>query len=233
MSLALIDRYLAINHPVWYRQKMTVRLASVLVILSSAFVALLIKFVYILGLGAPSCQMWNVHTKTLTVVLFILFSICTALNLIVYRQTPKFTSRMVITSEGEDIDWVELDDLGIESRSQTTSTIDSLVDYLSQSIQSTPMIHLDVNRRSDERNGDQSHSNFDYRGDLFRCNGLRERRFGFQFFRLSNYYWPVAVRQSDVDGPTRWRTESHSRVLRFTHFPDRKRRAKENVVMQN
>jgi hypothetical protein len=125
---------------------MTVRLASVLVILSSAFVALLIKFVYILGLGAPSCQMWNVHTKTLTVVLFILFSICTALNLIVYRQTPKFTSRMVITSEGEDIDWVELDDLGIESRSQTTSTIDSLVDYLSQSIQSTPMIHLDVNR---------------------------------------------------------------------------------------
>jgi hypothetical protein len=30
MSLALIDRYVAINHPVWYREKMTVSLASAL-----------------------------------------------------------------------------------------------------------------------------------------------------------------------------------------------------------
>ncbi|EFX73280.1 hypothetical protein DAPPUDRAFT_110001 [Daphnia pulex] len=152
MSLALIDRYVAINHPVWYRQKMTVSLASALVILSSAFIVLIVKFLYILGLGADaknSCQMWNVHTRTLAVVLVILFSICTALNLIVYRQTPNSddsTHRMEpMTAEGEGVEWVEFDDFGNESRiNQTTSAIGSLVDDLSASIRSMPVIiHLD------------------------------------------------------------------------------------------
>lgn len=147
MSLALMDRYVAINHPVWYREKMTVSLASALVILSSAFIVLIIKFLYILGLGAPiSCQMWNVHTKTLTVVLVILFSICTALNLIVYRQTPSSCltqqHRMATTAEGaEGVEWVEFDDFANEFRNQTTSGIDSVVDDLSTSLRSMP-IHL-------------------------------------------------------------------------------------------
>lgn len=156
MSLALMDRYVAINHPVWYREKMTVSLASALVILSSAFIVLLIKFLYILGLGADaSCQMWNVHTKTLTVILVILFSICSALNLIVYRQTPKCLSQTVsrltssnqtaITAEGEPIEWVEFDDFTNEFHNQTTlSAIDSVVDDLSPSLRSMP-VHLNVN----------------------------------------------------------------------------------------
>ncbi len=121
-----------------------------IVILSSAFIVLLIKFLYILGLGAPSCQMWNVHTRTLTAVLVVLFSICTTLNLIVYRQTPKclsqtlsrLTNQTAITAEAEDVEWVEFDDFTNEFRNQTTSAIGSLVDDLSTSIRS---IHLNVN----------------------------------------------------------------------------------------
>jgi hypothetical protein len=132
MSLALMDRYMAINHPVWYREKMTVSLACAIVTFGSALIALLIKFVYVLKPSSTLCQMWNVHTITLMTVLFLLISICTVLNWIVYRQTLKIQEHIAAAAaaEVENIEWVELDDFANKSRGSVA------LDDLSSNIQS-------------------------------------------------------------------------------------------------
>jgi hypothetical protein len=87
MLLALTDRYLAINHPLLHRAKMTNRLAVYLIIICSLLTVFLMKFVYIVRLGILRCEVWLVHTKINGVVLIILFTSCTVLNVIIYRQT--------------------------------------------------------------------------------------------------------------------------------------------------
>nr|CAH0103943.1 unnamed protein product [Daphnia galeata] len=121
MLLALADRYVAINHPLLHREKMTVRFASVVIIFSSIFTVFLLKFVYIVGLAPLRCELWLVHGEIILIFLTILFVLCTALNLIVYRQTRTLLceSRMICPSQDEDrrqiarvngpqIEWIEL-----------------------------------------------------------------------------------------------------------------------------
>ncbi len=87
MLLALTDRYLAINHPLLHRAKMTNRLAGCLIITCSTLTVFLMKFVYIVQLGSIRCEVWLVDIKVHAIILIILFSSCIVLNIIIYRQT--------------------------------------------------------------------------------------------------------------------------------------------------
>lgn len=87
MLLALADRYVAINHSLLHREKMTVRLASGIVFLSSILIIFLAKFVYIVGLAPLRCEMYLVHNKIILLIVVFLLILCTGLNIIVYRQT--------------------------------------------------------------------------------------------------------------------------------------------------
>jgi dopamine receptor D1 len=87
MLLALIDRYLAINHPLLHREKMTNRLACCLVVTCSILTVFLFKFIYIVGLGILRCEILLLHAKVASIFFMILFVSCTALNIIIYRQT--------------------------------------------------------------------------------------------------------------------------------------------------
>lgn len=51
-----------------------------------------IRHFFIVGLGTIRCEMWLVHIKIITLILAILFVSCTALNVIVYRQTKTHLS---------------------------------------------------------------------------------------------------------------------------------------------
>jgi hypothetical protein len=92
MLLALIDRYVAINHPLLHRKKMTVRLASVIVLLSSTLIVFLLKFIYIFDLAPLRCEVWLVHAKKILIILAIMFASSVTLNFIVYRQTKNHLS---------------------------------------------------------------------------------------------------------------------------------------------
>jgi dopamine receptor D1 len=87
MLLALVDRYLAINHPLLHREKMTNRLACCLIVTCSILTVFLLKFMYIVGLGILRCEILLLHVKMTSVIFIVLFVSCTAMNIVVYRQT--------------------------------------------------------------------------------------------------------------------------------------------------
>jgi hypothetical protein len=87
MLLALIDRYLAINHPLLHREKMTNRLACCLIVTCSILTVFLFKFVYLVGLGILRCEIFLLHAKILSILFMILFVSCTTMNIVIYRQT--------------------------------------------------------------------------------------------------------------------------------------------------
>nr|CAH0103948.1 unnamed protein product [Daphnia galeata] len=87
MLLALIDRYLAINYPLQHREKMTNRLACCLIVTCWILTIFLLKFVYIVGLGILRCELLLLHVKMTSVIFIILFASCTAMNIVIHRQT--------------------------------------------------------------------------------------------------------------------------------------------------
>ena len=93
MLLALIDRYFAINHPMLHRGKMTNRLACCLIVTSSILTVFLFKFIYIVGLGILRCEILFLHVKVASIFFVILFVSCTAMNIVVYRQTKILLSQ--------------------------------------------------------------------------------------------------------------------------------------------
>ncbi len=145
MLLALADRYVAINHALFHREKITVCFASVLIILSSISTVFLMKFVYILRLGRPlRCEMWLVHIKIMAVVLTVLFVACTVLTIIVHRQlkttgrqsrTPSPTTifddpHMAVVDIG-NVEWIELASTGNETTQTNTSEHSTIVRSMS------------------------------------------------------------------------------------------------------
>jgi hypothetical protein len=103
MLLALIDRYLAINHPLLHREKMTNRLACCLIVTCSILTVFLLKFVYIVGLGILRCELLLLHVRITLIIYMILFASCTAMNIVIYRQTKILLreSRTVETTRDE------------------------------------------------------------------------------------------------------------------------------------
>ena len=87
MLLALNDRYLAINYPLLHREKMTNTLACCLIVTCSILTVFLFKFVYIVRLGILRCEILLLQVKTATILFIILFGSCTAMNIVIYRQT--------------------------------------------------------------------------------------------------------------------------------------------------
>jgi len=101
--LALIDRYLAINHPMLHRRKMTAQFAGCLIITCSMLTVFLMKFVYIVQLGTIRCEVWLVDIKVHAIILIILFASCIVLNIIIYRQTKNLLreSRTLQTTQND------------------------------------------------------------------------------------------------------------------------------------
>jgi hypothetical protein len=87
MILALVDRYVAINFPLLHREKMTVRLASAILLMAAISLIFLLKFVYIARMSPLRCEIWLVHSKVLAFTILLLFVSCILLNFIVYRKT--------------------------------------------------------------------------------------------------------------------------------------------------
>jgi hypothetical protein len=157
MLLALGDRYVAINYPLLHREKMTVRFASVVIIFSSILTIFLLKFVYIVGLAPLRCELWLVHGEIILIVLTILFVLCTALNLIVYRQTRTLLceSRMICPSQDEDrrqiaringpqIEWIELATI---ENVLSNAAVSSTLTYENNSATVARSTSMHVNRR--------------------------------------------------------------------------------------
>jgi hypothetical protein len=139
MALALTDRYIAINYPVWYREKMIVSLAFVIVILSFVILILfLIKFAFIVGLGAVHCEMWLVYANTISTVLVLLFVCGVVLNFISYVQSKIFSreTAAIVSSpntindaviETENVEWIELTSTEIRSQRNEMKVIPSSI----------------------------------------------------------------------------------------------------------
>ena len=139
MALALTDRYIAINHPVWYREKMIVSLAFVIVILSFViFILFLIKFAFIVGVGALHCEMWLVYANIISTVLVLLFVCGVVLNFISYVQSKIFSreTAAIVSSpntindaviETENVEWIELTSTEIGSQRNEMKVIPSSI----------------------------------------------------------------------------------------------------------
>ena len=89
-ALALAEIYLAINHPLLHKRKMTPRLACYLTVFGSILTVFLLKFVNIVQLGNLSCKMWLFHVKMMATILIILLPSCIAMNITVHGQTQNF-----------------------------------------------------------------------------------------------------------------------------------------------
>lgn len=87
MLLALVDRYVAIKKPMWHRKKVTVRRVGCCLLLGSASVTFVLKFLYIFGLAPLRCEIRHIHNKVLGWIRIVLFTSCIIINFIVYRQS--------------------------------------------------------------------------------------------------------------------------------------------------
>ena len=89
LLLALVDRYAAIVHPLWYTKNATVRLAVLSQLIASLFISIIYKFAYIAQFIPLHCEIQVIQVKINTFTFLILFSSCVVAQIIVYRRTKK------------------------------------------------------------------------------------------------------------------------------------------------
>ena len=89
LLLALVDRYAAVVHPLWHKKKVTVRLAVFAQLGASISITVIYKFAYIAQCIPLNCVFQLIQLKIFVVILFILYSCCIVLQIIVYRRTRK------------------------------------------------------------------------------------------------------------------------------------------------
>ena len=89
LLLALVDRYAAIVHPLWHKEKVTVRLAVFSQLGASIFISIIYKFAYITQFIPLNCVFRLIQLKIVALILLILFLSCILLQIIVYRRTRK------------------------------------------------------------------------------------------------------------------------------------------------
>ena len=87
LLLALVDGYAAIVHPLWHKEKVTVRLAVFSQLGASIFISVIYKFAYIAQFIPLNCEMQLIQIKIITIIFLILFSSCIVLQITVYRRT--------------------------------------------------------------------------------------------------------------------------------------------------
>ena len=86
-ALALAEIYLAINHPLLHKRKMTPRLACYLTVFGSILTVFLLRYVYIAQLGTLRCELLLFNLKMMAIVFNILFTSCIAMKIVIYRHT--------------------------------------------------------------------------------------------------------------------------------------------------
>ena len=86
LLLALVDRYAAIVHPSWHKEKVTVRLAFFSQLGASISISVIYKFAYIAQFIYLNCELKLIQLKIANVILLILYSSCIVLQIIVYRR---------------------------------------------------------------------------------------------------------------------------------------------------
>lgn len=84
---ALIDRYVAITYPMWHRKKVTVRGVGWFLIVSSASLVFIVKFVYIFEIVPFKCDIRTLHAKIAGWTTVILFILCVIVHVVLYRRT--------------------------------------------------------------------------------------------------------------------------------------------------
>ena len=89
LLLALIDRYVAIVHPLWHMDKVTVRFAFFSQLGASIFISVIYKFAYIAQFIPLNCEMQLIQFRIVGVISLILFSSCIVAQTIVYRRTKE------------------------------------------------------------------------------------------------------------------------------------------------
>jgi dopamine receptor D1 len=119
MLLALIDRYFAINYPLLHREIMTVRFASIVMILSSILIIFFLKFNYIVGLDILRCEILLVHVKMTLFCFIVLFVACAAMNIVIYRQTK------ILLRESRTVEATPSDDSSVVAITQFSSAVTS------------------------------------------------------------------------------------------------------------
>jgi hypothetical protein len=144
MLLALIDKYVAINHPLFHRKKMTVRLASAIVLLSSTFIVFLLKFIYIFDLVPLRCEVWLIHVKIVLIILTVMFASSIALNVIVYRQTKNHLSESQCYAPSTNDDF-QIQNVIFDVENVVIDSVNGAVPAGDYSIPMTPM-SIHVNR---------------------------------------------------------------------------------------
>ena len=87
LLLALLDRYAAIVHPLWHREKVTVRRVIIGQIGGCSFFILLIKFPFIAQLVPLRCAIFPEQNKIIAITNAILFVSCITAQIVVYIKT--------------------------------------------------------------------------------------------------------------------------------------------------
>lgn len=93
LFLALLDRYVAIVHPLWHREKITVQRVIIGQIFGFFSLVLIIKFPFIVQLIPLNCDMSMVHGKIIAVTNMVLLLMCLVAQIVVYHKTRQYFPR--------------------------------------------------------------------------------------------------------------------------------------------
>ena len=87
--LSLIDRYVALEYPLWHHSKMTVKMGVGVIIACFFLIIGLCKFVYIAQLVPLECKIVIIERMIMSWTLIVLFFLCLATRVMVYFQTKR------------------------------------------------------------------------------------------------------------------------------------------------
>ena len=93
LSMAVIDRYVAVTRSVWHRTKLTINQCIIWLSFLNVLLAMATKWTFISQLMPVQCALQYLHGLTLVVAILIHFVICTvflvAVFVITWRQLPR------------------------------------------------------------------------------------------------------------------------------------------------
>ena len=98
LLLSLIDRYVAITHPIWHRNKMSIRFVILWQILLILLLVLAVKWVYIGQFIPLNCEVQFVHTVNSQAIFAIELVLCFAFHIAGYskaKQLLRSSSRTI------------------------------------------------------------------------------------------------------------------------------------------
>ena len=89
LLLSLIDRYVAINHPIWHRNKVTVRFVILCQIVLNFVLSLAVKWVFLSHTIPFSCEIRFSHSVTCQLILVVELILCIAFHVAGYTKVKR------------------------------------------------------------------------------------------------------------------------------------------------